>query len=70
VKRKETKPVTKHTLNLFEGQVEKLQSLYPRMGAAFAIRRIIDQHIEEIEGKAAEAIPAPETKVTVEEILK
>ena len=69
MKRKESKPVTKHTLNLFEGQVEKLQALYPRLGAAYAIRRIIDLHIEEIEAKAATAVPAPEPTVTVEEIL-
>lgn len=68
MKRKETKPVTKHTLNLFEGQVEKLQALYPRMGAAFAIRRIIDKHLEEVEAKAAEAVPEPKIDFTVEEL--
>lgn len=69
MKRKETKPVTKHTLNLFEGQVEKMQALYPRNGAAWAIRRVIDEHISKIEASAEAAVPEPAATVTVEELL-
>ena len=69
MKRKETRPVTKHTLNLFEGQVERLQAMYPRMGAAWAIRRIIDKHVTDIEAQAATAVPEPApSNVTVEEL--
>ena len=69
MKRKEARPVTKHTLNLFEGQVETLQRLYPRMGAAYAIRRIIEKHITDMEASAAEAVPEPPPpNITVEEL--
>lgn len=59
MKRKESKPLTKHTLNLYEGQTEKLQTLHPRLGAAYVIRKLIDQHIERAEVEAAKAVPAP-----------
>ena len=67
--RKENKPVTKHTLNLYAGQVETLQSFYPRVGAAYIIRRLIDKHIEELKDKAEIAIPEPTLTATVEELL-
>lgn len=59
MKRKSDKPLTKHTLNLYEGQVEKLQSLHPRLGSAHVIRVLIDKHIAEAEKLAAQAIPEP-----------
>jgi hypothetical protein len=69
MKRKEDKPLTKHTLNLYEGQVEKLQTLHPRLGSAFVIRKLIDKHIVEAETLAAEAVPEPRVDMKVEEIL-
>lgn len=39
----------KHTLNLFPGDYEKLQDLYPDLGAAVIIRRIVRAYIEKIE---------------------
>lgn len=69
MKRKETKPLSKHTLNLYEGQAEKLQTLHPRLGAAYVIRKLIDKHIDEAEKMAAEAVPAPPpTDMSIEEI--
>lgn len=68
MKRKAEKPLTKHTLNLFEGQAEKLQTLHPRLGAAHVIRVLIDKHIAEAERLAAQAVPAPEVNFNVEEI--
>lgn len=63
--------MTKHTLNMFEGQMEKMQELHPRLGAAFVIRRLIDAHIAAAESGAAEHIPAPEAPaaVSIEELL-
>lgn len=45
----------KHTLNLYPGDYGKLQELYPDIGAATIIRRIIRAYIEQIEkgGEAA-----------------
>lgn len=39
----------KHTLNLFAGDYEKLQSLYPDHGAGPIIRSIIRKFIEQCE---------------------
>lgn len=47
--KKEVRPVRKHTLNLFEGDYEKLQSIYPDLGAGFIIRRLVSKHISQIE---------------------
>lgn len=68
--RKEARPISKHTLNLFEGQLEKLQELHPRLGGARVIRTLIDDHIRGVEQGAAQNFePIPETNVTLEEIL-
>lgn len=69
MKRKAAKPLTKHTLNLFEGQVETLQRLHPRLGSAAVIRILIDNHIETTEAAAASAVPAPEPQMDIKEIL-
>lgn len=41
--------LSKHTLNLFPGDYAKLQELYPDIGAATIIRRVIRRFIEQIE---------------------
>ena len=70
MQRKEIKPITKHTLNLYAGQLDKLQELHPRLGAAKVIRTLIDDHIRHAEeGLAQIADPIPETTVPLEEIL-
>lgn len=45
----EERELQKHTLNLFKGDYEKLQSYYPDLGAAAVIRRIIDTYIKQLE---------------------
>lgn len=69
MKRKAAEPLTKHTLNLFEGQYERLQSFYPRVGAAYVIRALINQHIDELKEKAEQAVPAPAVTATIEDII-
>jgi hypothetical protein len=69
MKRRETQPMTKHTLNLFAGHFERLQTLYPRVGAAFVIRRLVEQHLADKEQIAEATVPAPELNLTVEDIL-
>lgn len=46
--RPEKEPMQKHTLNLYEGDFERLQALYPELGASIVIRKIIRKHIESI----------------------
>jgi hypothetical protein len=70
VKRKEDQPLTKHTLNLYEGQLDKLQELHPRLGAAKVIRMLIKKHLDDVqEGVAQKFEPVPPTEVKLEQIL-
>ena len=70
MKRKEDRPITKHTLNLYAGQLDKLQELHPRLGAAKVIRTLVDDHIRSVaEGVAQIVEPIPESNVQIEEIL-
>lgn len=70
MKRKEDKPMTKHTLNLYEGQMERLQELHPRLGAAKVIRTLVDDHIRAADERFAQgAHPVPTPTVKLEEIL-
>lgn len=43
---------TKHTLHFFEGDIARLQELYPSPGASAVIRALVRKHIEAIEAKA------------------
>jgi len=59
MRRREDHPIQKHTLNLYAGDYEKLQTLYSsRVGAAKIIRDIIHAHIRRIEENAAQRLPA------------
>lgn len=70
MKRKEDRPISKHTLNLYEGQLDKLQELHPRLGAAKVIRTLVDDHIRSVaEGLNQIAEPLPIPNVDIEEIL-
>lgn len=44
----------KHTMNLFPGDYAKLQELYPDIGAATIIRRIVHAFISQIEEKGTD----------------
>lgn len=69
MKRKEDRPLSKHTLNLYEGQLDKLQELHPRLGAARVIRKMVDEHIRYVSDGLAPPEPLPEPNVQLEEIL-
>lgn len=70
MKRKEDRPISKHTLNLYTGQLDKLQELHPRLGAAKVIRTLVDDHIRSVdEGLNKIAEPFPELNINLEEIL-
>ena len=47
----EKEPMRKHTLNLFDGDFDRLQRMYPDIGAAAIIRRLIRKHLESVEPK-------------------
>jgi len=44
-----TNELQKHTLNLFPGGFEKLQDMYPDLGASVVIRRIVRNFIQSAE---------------------
>lgn len=70
MKRKEDRPISKHTLNLYAGQLDKLQELHPRLGAAKVIRTLIDDHIRAVEEGAAQRFEPPAApNLKIEEIL-
>lgn len=53
MRRREARAITKHTLNLYVGDYNKLQDLYTtRVGAAKVIRDIVHAHIRKIEEDA------------------
>lgn len=61
-RKSEPAEMTKHTLNLYAGDYQKLQSMFPETGAAIIIRKIIRKHIERIE-----AATSPEDLTTFEQ---
>jgi hypothetical protein len=46
---KDDEGLQKHTLNLYEGDYEKIRLLYPDVGAGAIIRRIVRRFIEQVE---------------------
>lgn len=44
-------PLQKVTLNLFEGDMERLMAIYPRHGASFVIRNLVRQYVKNLEAK-------------------
>lgn len=55
--------LSKHTLNLFEGDYEKLRLLYPDVGAGAIIRRIVRRFIEQVEVNGASIDAKVEIKI-------
>lgn len=47
--KKSSEPIHKHTLNLFEGDYEKIQNLYPNIGAGKIIRHIVRDFIKKLD---------------------
>lgn len=57
MRRREYLPLSKHTMNFYEGDVAKLQMLFPpRIGASKIIRDVIHNFIREIEDNAAKKV--------------
>ena len=53
----------KHTLNLFEGDYEKLRVLYPDVGAGAVIRRIVRRYLEQVEATGVSIDAKVEIKI-------
>jgi len=51
MRRKSDIPLTKHTLNLFEGDWNKLRAMYGRAGASRIIREVTRAFINKVEAR-------------------
>lgn len=49
-------PLHKHTLNLFEGDMEKLQELYPEVGGGIIVRKLVRAHLRKVQAVAEERL--------------
>jgi len=49
IKMSEREPVHKHTVNLYEGDFQRLQDLYPDLGAGIVVRKLVRKHIKSVE---------------------
>jgi hypothetical protein len=54
MKTDETEGLQKHTLNLYRGDFDRLQSVYPDIPAGKVIRRIVRGYIERLESTTVE----------------
>lgn len=46
--------LARHSVMLFEGDMNRLKELYPVTGASHAVRTLVRKHIEQVEAKAKE----------------
>ena len=53
----------KVTLNLFDGDMERLRSFYPDVGASAVIRRIVRRYIEQVEATGGSIDAKVEIKI-------
>jgi hypothetical protein len=60
------RPLTKVTLNLYEGDWEKLRSVAPNAGAGAVIRNLVASFLERVEGQMPSTSEA--AKKVLEEI--
>jgi ribonuclease PH len=51
MRRKEDRPLQKVTLNLFAGDYNQMQALYPRAGAGKIIRELVRRHLRDNESR-------------------
>ena len=50
----------KHTFHLYKGDYQKLQELYPDLGAAIIIRNLVRKYLTNIENKTETTTQFPE----------
>lgn len=49
MRRKEDRPLTKHTILLYDGDFDKLMALYPRPGASTVVRKLVRKFLKDLE---------------------
>lgn len=56
--RRDDRPLEKHTINLFKGDLQKVQEYFPRPGASKIIRDLVHNFIKRTEAAAQKDRPA------------
>jgi hypothetical protein len=64
-RRREQTPISKHTLNLYRGDFEKLADLYPRNGAGKIIRDLVRRHLRHVEQQILDRRARPTADVSI-----
>jgi hypothetical protein len=64
---KRTSELHKHTLNLYEGDMERMCLAYPDIGGSAAIRTIIHNHLEKVESQVEKPTVLP--SIDLEDLL-
>lgn len=64
-KRKSDYPMQKVTLNLYEGDMDRLMTLYPKFGAGRIIRELVRAHLNKIDAQ----LNQPEVELHITEVL-
>lgn len=60
MRKRESHPIRKHTLNLYEGDFERLTVLFPKAGAGKIIRTLVRKFVTQVEEQAQQnATPSP-----------
>lgn len=59
---KSDKPLHKHTLNLYKGDMEKLQELYSNCGGGLIVRRLVRAHLLKVASVQEEKLSQKELK--------
>lgn len=60
----ETEPLKKHTLFLYEGDMERLASFFPELPPSVVLRRVVRNHILRLEAGVSN-IPQMENMIDV-----
>ena len=63
MRRKENYPLQKVTLNLREGDFDRLRTLHGRLGAGKVIRELVMGHIKRVEEAVAQKIGADQIEM-------
>lgn len=61
----ETEELQKHTLNLFKGDYEEIQNMFPDLGAAVIIRRVVRNYVEGLREKTQVEIPSNQLELNL-----
>jgi len=66
MRKKEDHPIRKHTLNLYEGDFERLTVLFPKAGAGKIIRTLVRKFVNQVEDTAQQSTPP--TPIEIEDV--